>query len=245
MPGYRDDSMRILTVLFGGVLLLFLIAGGYAAATKGVGAAAGGALIIVAGSAIGLLFGLLFGAPHSSGQSSTTGILVLNTSFDQMSDWLTKILVGVGLTQLVAVPSRLQALGNFLAPAVGGTEAGASFATTLALGSAVLGFLISFVFTKLVLSPDLADAGYETLKDRAQKAVNSNPGAQTLAPRERQRAANLAENLAKVHLTRQEDVMVLDPSLWDDIADQAIAMVNEDRQRSRVAHEADGNRLKQ
>ena len=230
MPLYRDDAMRILTVLFGALVLLFLIAGGYATATKGVGAAAGGALIIVAGCAIGLLFGLLFGAPHSSDQTSTgQGIFSLNTSFDQMSDWLTKILVGVGLTQLVGLPSKLQALGSYLAPAVGGGETSASVATTLALGSAVIGFLISFIFTKLVLSPDLADAGYETLRNRAQTAVNNNPAAQQLAAPDRIRAARITENLAKEHLTRRQEVKVLDPKDWIEFANQAVKIVSESK----------------
>lgn len=245
MPLYRSDAFRILAVLFGALALLLILVGGYATATKGVGVFASGALIIVCGCAIGLLFGLLFGAPHSTDQSSSTsgrGILILNTSFDQMSDWLTKILVGVGLTQLVGVPSRLQALGNYLSPALGGVETSANVAVTLVLASSVIGFLISFVFTKLVLSPDLADAGYETLKERAAKAVAGIAGAALLAPRDRNRAVNLAENLAKVHLTRRDDVKVLEPGLWENIASQAIQMVNEDKAKAAVGAENDGAR---
>lgn len=229
MERYRSDAIWILSALLVGLVLLLLIVGGYATATKGVAAGAGGALIVVSSCAIGLLFGLLFGAPHSSGQSPSDGqgLLSLNTSFDQMSDWLTKILVGVGLTQLVGLPSRLQTLGNYLAPAVGGGDTSASVATTLALGSAVLGFLISFVFTKLILSPDLAAAGYDTVRNGAQRAVSGNPAARQLPSKDRQLAVNFAEDLARKHLARGEQVTLLDATAWNDIADQAIQMVKE------------------
>ena len=42
-----------------------------------------------------------------------------NTSLEQISDWLTKILVGVGLTQLANIPDGLNSLGEFLAPGLG------------------------------------------------------------------------------------------------------------------------------
>src|SRR5579872_3110325 len=242
-PLYRADAWRILAVLFGALLLQLILLGGYANANKGLGVFASGAAITIASFAAGSLLGLLFGAPHASDQSggsSSRWTLLPNTSFDQMADWLTKIIVGVGLTQLTAIPSRLQALGAYLAPALGGTDTSASVAVTLVLGAAVIGFMASFVFTKLVLSPDLAEAGYETLKDRAQTAVNRIAGAKRLSSADQRRAVNLAEGLARAHLatSRSQGLQAND---WETFATHAVEMVSEPETRTPTAIVGNGD----
>ena len=80
--------------------------------------------VLLAGTSlfIGGLFGFLFGIPSISQDSdnleknknqdpsSTVSKLLINGNVRQISDWLTKILVGVGLTQFSSVPSKLEKL---------------------------------------------------------------------------------------------------------------------------------------
>jgi len=46
--------------------------------------------------------------PSANGQPGYSG----NTNLEQISDWLTKILVGVGLTQLREIPGQVQRLAT-------------------------------------------------------------------------------------------------------------------------------------
>src|ERR1700730_13401118 len=55
--------------------------------------------------ALGWAVGFLFGVPRVGSTPASTRI---NTNLEQISDWLTKILVGVGLTQLHKLPTALR-----------------------------------------------------------------------------------------------------------------------------------------
>jgi hypothetical protein len=234
-PPYRADAFRILTVLLGALAVILILIGGYANESKQplmVGAS--GALITISFFAVGAVLGLLFGVPHSSDQTGSGGSpwsLLPNTSFDQMSDWLTKILVGVGLTQLVGVPSRLQALGSYLAPALGGSDTSADVAVALVIASSTIGFMTSFVFTKLVLSPDLADASYATLQDRVATAVDQAPGGKALAPDQKRKATRAVESFARAHYLIGDGNRV-DATDLDDFAKHAVESVKGEKTRT-------------
>jgi hypothetical protein len=76
----------------------------------------------------------------------------VNTNLEQISDWLTKILVGVGLIQLTKIAAAATALINIVAKGMGG---GAG-ATTVAGGILVYflgnGFLSAYYVTRTTLT---------------------------------------------------------------------------------------------
>ncbi|MDQ2643463.1 MAG: hypothetical protein M3020_06600 [Myxococcota bacterium] len=92
---------------------------------------AAGVLVSGAAALVGILLGFLFGIPRTTvaerapnpvtdppggrepvpaGTSPLSAPYSVNTNLEQISDWLTKILVGVGLTQLNEIPEKLAAL---------------------------------------------------------------------------------------------------------------------------------------
>jgi hypothetical protein len=84
-----------------------------------------GLLLAGACTGVGWLFGLLFGVPRSLAQaqqpapasaaaadSSPRPTSRVNTNLEDISDWLTKTLVGVGLTQLTMLPKFLGDLAH-------------------------------------------------------------------------------------------------------------------------------------
>jgi hypothetical protein len=94
----------------------------------------------LAGAAIvsGGLLGFLFGVPHTregeAPQTKTGGrddavvqtettdtsiTYVPNTSLEQISDWLTKMLVGVGLIEIKAIPDKLKGVASYIAKGLG------------------------------------------------------------------------------------------------------------------------------
>src|SRR5262249_61299843 len=89
----------------------------------------------------GGLLGFLFGVPRSpapqegmsEGAPPPHGrkLYRANTNLEQISDWLTKILVGVGLTQIAAIGDAGRRLVNSVAPALGGGAAHAAHAREL------------------------------------------------------------------------------------------------------------------
>jgi hypothetical protein len=81
-----------------------------------------------------------------------------NTNLEQISDWLCKILVGAGLTQLTALPGVLKRYAIFFAPGLGGTTYhGEVFAVGLLIFFTVCGFLVGYLWTRLHLGKALND----------------------------------------------------------------------------------------
>ena len=78
------------------------------------------------------------GPPDVLAESSETGKAAeyrVNTNLEQISDWLTKILVGVGLVQLGAIIDSLGDLADFLGPALGNDVTGPPFAVALVVST--------------------------------------------------------------------------------------------------------------
>ncbi|MFE2110305.1 hypothetical protein ACFXAF_31185 [Kitasatospora sp. NPDC059463] len=129
--------------------------------------ALGGGLVVacaatLAGGALGFLFGVPrvrgAGGAEGGGGGEPHGSYAPNTNLEQVSDWLTKVLLGVGLTQLGSLGERLDRLGTALAPALGGGAGTAPFAAALVLYFLLLGFLAGWLLTRLALPRVLSDA---------------------------------------------------------------------------------------
>jgi len=84
-----------------------------------------GAALLIAGAsfACGGIGGFLFGIPKIQQQNSQDlkeAIIIQNDNLYQISDWITKIIVGVGLVQLKDIPRYLGRVGNSLGPVLNG-----------------------------------------------------------------------------------------------------------------------------
>ena len=153
-------------------------------------------MIGVSAFAVGGLVGFVFGIPRSLQEPLATpstpapdpaepGAEVAsqraryagNTSLEQISDWLTKILVGVGLTQLANIPSALSSLGETFAPALGGFAASPVVGPLEVVFFGTGGLFLGYLWTRLRLGPLLAAsddemrAAQHRLERRAAAAV--------------------------------------------------------------------------
>lgn len=155
--GLRTVKGAAAGVLAGtGLLGLLLFALGRAEPWQAIG---GGLVVTGASTVLGGALGFLFGVPRVRGGSGEPqGSYAPNTNLEQVSDWLTKVLLGVGLTQLGSLGERLHQLGTALAPALGGGESAVPFAAALVLYFLVLGFLAGWLVTRLALPRALTDA---------------------------------------------------------------------------------------
>jgi hypothetical protein len=123
----------------------------------------------------GGFLGFLFGIPYSrqigsDGQFSQTapkdqvileqGVTYqVNTNLEQISDWLTKILIGASLTQISTLHRVINNLANFIAGGLGDNPAGHTLAMGLLIYFFVVGLLSGFLFTRLYLALSLVRAG--------------------------------------------------------------------------------------
>lgn len=121
------------------------------------------ALVGTATASVGGLLGFLFGIPRTtrprnsdaSGADDTKhGTAAMpyepSNNLEQVADWLTKILVGVGLVELGSLGSALAKVGEQVAKSVTPTPIGTAIVTQVVIVAfATIGFLASFLWTRI------------------------------------------------------------------------------------------------
>jgi len=164
-PDHREEKGQ------GGTIRIYFALTAPAAVSIVLFAAAEGSWSILALSmligacafSLGALLGFLFGIPQyfagaESHAAATRATYQPNTNLTQVSDWLTKIIIGVGLVQFGQLVETIGKLGDSLEPSLGGSEAGNAFGIALVVGYFVIGFLIGYLYTRLRLQWAFASA---------------------------------------------------------------------------------------
>lgn len=156
---------------------------------------ASGWLVLSGAALVGGILGLLFGIPKSisdpalaalsareaapsdrSGSTPATfrRTYAVNTNLEQISDWLTKIIVGVGLTQLPQLKQTfgVMASGVGASFAVGSVQPAAAnvVAASIVIYGLIAGFLSGYLLTRIFLPGVLtrADALQEELNEERE-----------------------------------------------------------------------------
>ncbi len=188
----RDEARDIARVAtFLGLVVLAALILNIVYAVWAVGVRFGGCLgWALALALVGILVGFLFGIPrvlqHSGraapaaqggqgqGQAAAADASNdrdrdyeqrVNTNLEEISDWLTKIIVGLGLVQLKEVPSYIVSLANTIAPSLGEiTRANVSAAAAMAVFYPVAGFLFGYLVTRLYVQGAFARADVDATK---------------------------------------------------------------------------------
>lgn len=116
-----------------------------------------GVLIACASFLVGVLLGFIFGIPRAlQSQPQNPGdagpTYHVNTNLEQISDWLTKIIVGVSLVELGRVPELVKRMGAYLSPCLGELCKSPSVAVVVVVLFVVLGFLAGYLLTRLYLT---------------------------------------------------------------------------------------------
>lgn len=126
---------------------------------------------MAAAAAIGVggILGFLFALPRTLEQEKGSGLLATNSNLDQVSDWLTKILIGLGLIELGRIADGIDDLGGSLAAALGDGAGAKVFALSVLIYSAIDGFLVGYLWTRIVVSRGLKEAA-----ENLAKAVELN-----------------------------------------------------------------------
>jgi hypothetical protein len=165
------------------------------------------AALLFAGASLlaGAVVGVLFGIPRQAGRdpddpgAEAHGPLRpggTSTHLEQVSGWLTKVLIGVLLAQLGAFTGGANRLFQAMAPSLGGQPSSAAFAGAIVVFFSADGFLAGWLLTRLLLDP-APRVVHERALERfvlAQRAEESGDGAG--ASRLRQEALAVIEHQA-------------------------------------------------
>jgi hypothetical protein len=124
-----------------------------------------GFLLAGASLFLGVLVGFIFGIPKTSKSSadSTNPLEAnsavaysLNTNLEEISDWLTKMLVGVGLVQLTAIPGYIRRIAIYWESSIGKSFP-AAYVAALIIFFLSTGFLMGYLWTRLALIGDFIE----------------------------------------------------------------------------------------
>jgi hypothetical protein len=188
-------------------LALFVAAGITALAIYAWGAAEnqsrlfGTSLLIAAACvAVGGLLGFLFGiprtlteqaSPRAEGADTKSADLAeadvdatryaVNTNLEQISDWLTKILVGVSLTQLWNLPAFFTELSTKVSAALGVDSEAEALSASLLVYFLVCGFLAGYLLTRVYLAGAFSRADRQWQR-RLQRLINVDFQTESLSP---------------------------------------------------------------
>lgn len=116
-----------------------------------------GAIVFGAAFGVGAMIGFLFGIPRRIQREGVdlapTAGLSVNTNLEQISDWLTKIIVGVGLVEIGRIAGGLDSVAESVK--LTDHSSAEAFALGLIIYSLVDGFLLAYVWTRVELSSQL------------------------------------------------------------------------------------------
>lgn len=116
---------------------------------------------------LGLLVGFLFAIPKSSKNNQGDNFVgqepkkneasyILNSNLEDISDWLTKMLVGVGLIQLKEIPGYINRVSVYWEQSVGYNFQSA-YVSAVIIFFTISGFLVGYLWTRLALIQDFID----------------------------------------------------------------------------------------
>jgi len=196
-----ERALKALTLAIGagcfGILVYSINATGFRNALVFLGT---GLMVAGASLLIGGLLGFLFGIPRTLqnvnpqaprneankgnaadlGQKQSPAAAAAaetdyqaNTNLEQISDWLTKILVGVGLTQVRQISAKMNEVAAAVAGALGSPAGNRTFALALMIYYLITGFLFSYLWTRLYLpgafrEADLKEAKLDEILDKVE-----------------------------------------------------------------------------
>lgn len=165
MPGFhlRGTWLILFSALGIGLVAIALVA-----LSTPAKASSFGVCLMLAAASFGVfgLLGFLFGVPRRAPDSAAPAARLSylpNTNLEQVSDWLTKVLLGATLTQLGSLFDWFGALFTRMGSALG-IDAGTAFAGGLTVYFASAGFIGGWLATRMYLVRLMTEADDKVVK---------------------------------------------------------------------------------
>jgi hypothetical protein len=200
---YYQALQYLLLVVAGGIIGIMFNAVRYEHWVQGIVAKTAGVGILFAGSAfiVGVLLGVLFGFPPAASSSSsqtageTSGTqsgslpassgtgrpqppsVFQNTNLQEISDWLTKVIVGASLVELTKLPPLVEQFAAFMAKGANPYEPSPPVALVILGYFWACGILYGYIWTRyeIAATSHPLDRDREALA-RVDRWLNQPPG---------------------------------------------------------------------
>jgi hypothetical protein len=105
-----------------------------------------------------------------------------STSLEQISDWLTKIIVGLGLTQLNNIPTELDHLARCVATGIRADDSNPGFALGIIVYFSVCGFLFGYLWGRLYMLGLFREADLEKRLEDVERKISAKDLAEIEPP---------------------------------------------------------------
>ncbi|WP_299443103.1 hypothetical protein [uncultured Aquimarina sp.] len=107
-------------------------------------------MVMLASFSVGALIGFIFGIPRTLQENITEGVKS-NSNLEQLSDWLTKIIVGVGLVESKEVFELIGGLAEKLSSGFANAPLGYAIIASTLIFYFFGGFFISYLWSRILL----------------------------------------------------------------------------------------------
>lgn len=177
---FEDAGLKAISwIMLVGVAAMFFVcvlpSGGYyslAIFFEGMKLLGISSLVAFASSLSGGLLGFLFGVPRSlltnsttappepPGEKSNNSNYQDNTNLEQISDWLTKIIVGASITQIPQLKDYVDSIARNITTNLASTKIGAiayTYMSATLVFYFICGFLLVYLWSRIYLKQQLSD----------------------------------------------------------------------------------------
>lgn len=186
-------------------------------------------IYMLAAAAVAAIAGLIFGLPQARADFSPEASerYKPNSNLEQISDWLTKLLVGAGLVELKDISSHLRSAGAYLGDGLAVSNPGA-YAVSAVVYGAGAGFGFSYLWTRLrmrlLLEISDKDAAEASRREKIFRSLQSAPRS---TADERESVETLAAAADEViAVSKSAERQRFAPVLWvDDFPANNVAIV--------------------
>jgi hypothetical protein len=129
------------------------------------------AIIALTSTIVGAFIGFIFGIPRTPAAKDSENIAA-NTNLEEISDWITKIIVGVSLVQLNQLSGGIVELGNTLAHGLGDHPSSFVFSVSTMIFYFVGGFFLGYLWSRIYLPKILLTSMEEGYRRKMKEKEN-------------------------------------------------------------------------
>ncbi|MDZ7626608.1 MAG: hypothetical protein U5J96_19430 [Ignavibacteriaceae bacterium] len=129
------------------------------------------AIIALTSTIVGAFIGFIFGIPRTPAAKDSENIAA-NTNLEEISDWITKIIVGVSLVQLNQLSGGIVELGNTLAHGMGNHPSSFVFSVSTMIFYFVGGFFLGYLWSRIYLPKILLTSMEEGYRRKMKEKEN-------------------------------------------------------------------------
>ena len=129
------------------------------------------AIIALTSTIVGAFIGFIFGIPRTPASKDSENIAA-NTNLEEISDWITKIIVGVSLVQLNQISGGIVAIGNTLAHGMGDHPSSFVFSVSTMIFYFVGGFFLGYLWSRIYLPKILLTSMEEGYRRKMKEKEN-------------------------------------------------------------------------